>query len=117
VEVKSEGTFGLGYADVTIKMRRPEGDIDEVHFPSIYIGTEGLSDLIIYEEDDDIIDYVSKKHVTRVKRQDVKIVLAGTLMPVQGEPLFTVRLDIEGVKNDDAGPVRSAGANGKGLPR
>lgn len=111
MEVKSKGTFGLGFAEVTIRMRREKGDIDEIYFPSIFIGDGGLSELIIYEEDDDIVDDLTDQHVTRIKRQDVKIVLGGTLEAVPNEPLFKIRLDVNGVKDADDGLARIDGGS------
>lgn len=92
--VKSEGTFGAGKAEVVIKMTRPDGQVDQIIFHQIYVRTPEDSKLVIYEEDDDIFDGAGK-HVTRIKQQNVKIELEGSLQPVQGAQLFEVRLDID----------------------
>lgn len=99
IVIKSEGTFGAGKAEVVIKMTRPDGKVDQITFHQIYVRTPDDSQLVIYEEDDDIFDGAGQ-HVTRIKQQNVMIKLEGSLEPVQGAQLFEVRLDI----NDDGEP-------------
>lgn len=82
VQVEPERTLGMGYAEISIRIRKPNGKFDELLVHSMLLNSPQDSVFVVYEEEPDEFSRAGgDDRIARPMDKALKITLEGRLFP------------------------------------